>query len=153
MFKVEMMARRWIISFLHTSGGAIMVVLRICFFLFAILLVSGCGGAKVVKVEGKLSQGGMPIELKKSAVIQIIFYPDSADEKNVTSFPADFDRESFTYKIAAVPVGKYKVSVVLLDPYPNYDKLKGAYSSKKTPINCNLQENTVFDIDILVSKK
>jgi hypothetical protein len=104
-------------------------------------------------VEGKLSQGGMPIELKKSAVIQIIFYPDSADEKNVTSFPADFDRESFTYKIAAVPVGKYKISVVLLDPYPNYDKLKGAYSSKKTPINCNLQENTVFDIDILVSKK
>ena len=125
-----------------------MVVLRIWFFLFATLLVSGCGGAKVVKVEGKLSQGGMPIELKKSAVIQIIFYPDSADEKNVTSFPADFDRESFTYKIPAVPVGKYKVSVVLLDPYPNNDKLKGAYSSKKTPLSCNLQGNTVFDIDI-----
>ena len=106
-----------------------------------------------MKVEGKLSQGGMPIELKKSAVIQITFYPDSADEKNVTSFPADFDRESFTYKIAAVPVGKYKVSVVLLDPYPNNDKLKGAYSSKKTPLSCNLQGNTVFDIDIPMSKK
>lgn len=130
-----------------------MVVLRIWFFLFATLLVSGCGGSKVVKVEGKLSQGGMPIELKKSAVIQIIFYPDSADEKNVTSFPADFDRESFTYKIAAVPVGKYKVSVVLLDPYPNNDKLKGAYSSKKTPLSCNLQGNTVFDIDIPRIKK
>ena len=130
-----------------------MVVLRIWFFLFATLLVSGCGGAKVVKVEGKLSQGGMPIELKKSAVIQIIFYPDSADEKNVTSFPADFDRESFTYKIPAVPVGKYKVSVVLLDPYPNNDKLKGAYSSKKTPLSCNLQGNTVFDIDIPRIKK
>jgi len=153
MFKVEMMARRWIINFLHTDGGAIMVVLRIWFFLFATLLVSGCGGSKVVKVEGKLSQGGMPIELKKSAVIQIIFYPDSADEKNVTSFPADFDRESFTYKIAAVPVGKYKVSVVLLDPYPNNDKLKGAYSSKKTPLSCNLQGNTVFDIDIPLIKK
>ena len=86
-------------------------------------------------------------------MIQITFYPDSTDEKNVTSFPADFDRESFTYKIAAVPVGKYKVSVVLLDPYPNNYKLKGAYSSKKTPLSCNLQENTVFDIDILVSKK
>lgn len=130
-----------------------MVVLRIWFFLFATLLVSGCGGSKVVKVEGKLSQGGMPIELKKSAVIQIVFYPDSADEKNVTSFPADFDRESFTYKIAAVPVGKYKVSVVLLDPYPNNDKLKGAYSSKRTPLSCNLQGNTVFDIDITMSKK
>ena len=153
MFKVEMMARCLIINFLHTDGGAIMVVLRIWFFLFATLLVSGCGGSKVVKVEGKLSQGGMPIELKKSAVIQIIFYPDSADEKNVTSFPADFDRESFTYKIAAVPVGKYKVSVVLLDPYPNNDKLKGAYSSKKTPLSCNLQGNTVFDIDIPRIKK
>jgi hypothetical protein len=147
------MARCLIINFLHTDGGAIMVVLRIWFFLFATLLVSGCGGSKVVKVEGKLSQGGMPIELKKSAVIQIIFYPDSADEKNVTSFPADFDRESFTYKIAAVPVGKYKVSVVLLDPYPNNDKLKGAYSSKKTPLSCNLQGNTVFDIDIPLIKK
>ena len=153
MFKVEMMVRRWIINFLHTDGGAIMVVLRIWFFLFATLFVSGCGGAKVVKVEGKLSQGGMPIELKKSAVIQIIFYPDSADEKNVTSFPADFDRESFTYKIAAIPVGKYKVSVVLLDPYPNNDKLKGAFSSNKTPLSCNLQDNTVFDIDIPISKK
>ena len=106
-----------------------------------------------MKVEGKFSQGGMPIVLKKSAVIQITFYPDSTDEKNVTSFPADFDRESFTYKIAAVPVGKYKVSVVLLDPYPNNDKLKGAYSSKKTPLSCNLQDNTVFDIDIPISKK
>jgi hypothetical protein len=153
MFKVEMMARCLIINFLHTDGGAIMVVLRIWFFLFATLLVSGCGDSKVVKVEGKLSQGGMPIELKKSAVIQIVFYPDSADEKNVTSFPADFDRESFTYKIAAVPVGKYKVSVVLLDPYPNNDKLKGAYSSKRTPLSCNLQGNTVFDIDITMSKK
>ena len=56
-------------------------------------------------------------------------------------------------KIAAVPVGKYKVSVVLLDPYPNNDKLKGAYSSKKTPLSCNLQDNTVFDIDIPISKK
>ena len=130
-----------------------MVVLRIWFFLFATLLISGCGGIKVVKVEGKFSQGGMQIELKKSAVIQIIFYPDSTDEKNVTSYPADFDRESFTYKIAAVPVGKYKVSVVLLDPYPNNDKLKGAYSSKKTPLSCNLQDNTVFDIDIPISKK
>lgn len=153
MFKVEMMARRWIINFLNTDGGAIMVVLRIWFFLFATLLISGCGGIKVVKVEGKFSQGGMPIELKKSAVIQIIFYPDSTDEKNVTSFPADFDRESFTYKIAAIPVGKYKVSVVLLDPYPNNDKLKGAYSSKKSPLSCNLEDNTVFDIDIPISKK
>jgi len=148
-----MMVKHWIINFLNTDGGAIMIVLRIWFFLFATLLISGCGGIKVVKVEGKFSQGGMPIELKKSAVIQIIFYPDSTDEKNVTSFPADFDRESFTYKIAAVPVGKYKVSVVLLDPYPNNDKLKGAYSSKKTPLNCNLQDNTVFDIDIPISKK
>ena len=153
MFKVEMMVKHWIINFLHTDGGAIMIVLRILFFLFATLVLSGCGGIKVVKVEGKFSQGGMQIELKKSAVIQIIFYPDSTDEKNVTSYPADFDRESFTYKIAAVPVGKYKVSVVLLDPYPNNDKLKGAYSSKKTPLSCNLQDNTVFDIDIPISKK
>ena len=153
MFKVEMMVKHWIINFLYTDGGAIMIVLRILFFLFAILVLSGCGGIKVVKVEGKFSQGGMPIVLKKSAVIQITFYPDSTDEKNVTSFPADFDRESFTYKIAAVPVGKYKVSVVLLDPYPNNDKLNGAYSSKKTPLSCNLQGNTVFDIDIPMSKK
>jgi hypothetical protein len=148
-----MMVKHWIINFLYTDGGAIMIVLRILFFLFAILVLSGCGGIKVVKVEGKFSQGGMPIVLKKSAVIQITFYPDSTDEKNVTSFPADFDRESFTYKIAAVPVGKYKVSVVLLDPYPNNDKLKGAYSSKKSPLRCNLQDNTVFDIDIPISKK
>jgi len=147
------MVKHWIINFLNTDGGAIMIVLRIWFFLFATLLISGCGGIKVVKVEGKFSQGGMPIELKKSAVIQIIFYPDSTDEKNVTSYPADFDRESFTYKIAAIPVGKYKISVVLLDPYPNNDKLKGAYSSKVTPLNCNLQDNTVFDIDIPISKK
>jgi len=153
MFKVEMMVKHWIINFLNTDGGAIMIVLRIWFFLFATLLISGCGGIKVVKVEGKFSQGGMPIELKKSAVIQIIFYPDSTDEKNVTSYPADFDRESFTYKIAAIPVGKYKISVVLLDPYPNNDKLKGAYSSKVTPLSCNLQDNTVFDIDIPISKK
>jgi len=148
-----MMVKHWIINFLNTDGGAIMIVLRIWFFLFATLLISGCGGIKVVKVEGKFSQGGMPIELKKSAVIQIIFYPDSTDEKNVTSYPADFDRESFTYKIAAIPVGKYKISVVLLDPYPNNDKLKGAYSSKVTPLSCNLQDNTVFDIDIPISKK
>lgn len=130
-----------------------MIVSRIWFFLFVILFAVGCGGEKVVKVEGKFTQGGNPIELKKSAVIQIIFYPDSADVKNVTSYPADFDRESFTYKIPAIPVGKYKVSVVLLDPYPNNDKFKGAYASKKTPLSCNLQENTVFDIDIPPIKK
>jgi len=148
-----MMVKHWIINFLNTDGGAIMIVLRIWFFLFATLLISGCGGIKVVKVEGKFSQGGMPIELKKSAVIQIIFYPDSTDEKNVTSYPADFDRERITYTIAAITVEKYKISVVLLDPYPNNDKLKGAYSSKVTPLSCNLQDNTVFDIDIPISKK
>ncbi|GEM_PF-833843 len=121
------------------------------FFLSALFM--GCSDNKIVKVEGKFSVAGETVELKKTSVIQIIFYPDSSDPKNVTSFPADFDRSTFTYKINAIPIGKYKVSVLFLDPYPNNDKLKGAFGPKKSPINIELTENKTFDIDIPKPKK
>ena len=127
------------------SFSSYLFLLIICFL--------GCGGNKVVKVEGKFSVAGETVELKKTSVIQIIFYPDSSDSKNVTSFPADFDSSSFIYKINAIPVGKYKVSVVYLDPYPSNDKLQGAYGPNKTPINIELTGNKTFDIDIPKFKK
>lgn len=114
--------------------------------LIIIFLLTGCF-SKIGSVSGRFTQNGDFVDLKKSAVLQIIFYPS---EKNIKiSYPADFDRDTFEYKINNIPNGSYKVGIALLDPYPNYDKFQNMFSVETTTINCDIKGQTHFDINIV----
>lgn len=105
----------------------------------------GCS-SKIGQVQGKVTQNNALIDFKKTTVLQIIFLP--VDTSGKKSYPADFDKNENVYKITKIPNGRYKVAVSLLDPYPNNDKLRGKYTFEKTPLFCQIEGDTDFDINI-----
>lgn len=130
-----------------------MFIKNFLFLIFPISFIIGCGGEKPVSVEGKFTIDGKPVELKKTATIQITFHATENNHAQAISYPADFENENLIYKINNIPKGRYKVEIVYLDPYPSRDRLNGSYSASKSPIVCELKDNTTFDINILSMKK
>ena len=122
-------------------------------FIFAFTFVMGCGEEKPVTVEGKFTIDGKSVELKKTATIQITFHTLESNQAKAISYPADFENETLTYKINAIPKGRYKVEIAYLDPYPNRDRLNGSYSANKSNIQCDLKSNTTLDIDVSSKNK
>jgi hypothetical protein len=122
-----------------------MALLKKLTTLIIILFISGCF-SKIGSVKGKFTQNGVILNLKKSAVLQIIFYPSDANQK--VSYPADFDRDTCEYVISNIPNGEYKVGLALLDPYPNNDKYNNEFSLAKSTILCKVDGITEFDINI-----
>src|SRR4051812_16143196 len=81
-------------------------------FLCAIFML-GCGGPKMVKVHGTVTQDGNSIKFpdKAKAPFTITFAPT---ESTGQTYPAKFDREQSTYQVT-VPAGNYKVGIIAPD--------------------------------------
>jgi len=105
--------------------------------------MSGCGSSPVVEapkatLKGKVTKGGQPLAVNTTmgdyAYVQAIFTPAAGGAPFNVRVGAD---GSFTVENAEgkpPPAGKYRVAVRQWDPYPQADKLGGAFDEKRSPI-------------------
>ncbi len=110
-------------------------------------LVGGCNsGPAKVNITGTVSKNGQPLKVGQQGVIEVKFGMQGERGK-VKSTEAD--RETGNFEIKGIEVGKYKVSVRQLDPYPTNDLLDGAFDLRSTPIVRDVQsDGQVFEIDL-----
>ena len=109
------------------------------------VVASGCGGSPVVEgpkatLKGKVTKGGQPLPVNTSmgdyAYVQAIFTPTTATGGAPFNVRVGADG-SFTVENAdgkPPPAGKYRVAVRQWEPFPQTDKLGGAFDEKKSPI-------------------
>jgi hypothetical protein len=97
----------------------------------------GCGPTHY-QPSGKLTKGGAPLKISEKAVLQIALYAES-DASFANPESVKWDKDG-TFTVTGrqgngIPAGKYKVSVVLIDPYPGgKDVFGGKFEKGKAPV-------------------
>lgn len=126
----------------------------------AALSLAGCGGPSgppCFKVTGTVTKGGQPLEVKGRDVgqgmVQVCFYllneqGQLAGEHWDSTVNAQGHYKVFGPSGKGIPAGKYRVAVFQWDPYPGIDKLKGAFSEKKSPVVRDITAATEIDLDL-----
>jgi hypothetical protein len=120
-------------------------------FVLLSVLLAGChSGPAKVDVTGKVTNKGELLKVGKQGVIQVIFYlyPDVKEGNPVTGHPAKVNKETGTFDIKGLPVGKYLIAVEQFDPYPRTDLLEGAFDRKNSPIVRDVTGQEPIDIDL-----
>lgn len=110
---------------------------------------AGCGGGvKKYSVSGTVKRDGKPLEWKsEGGHLLVIFIPENR-EKDRNVYRADTDRETGTYRIAAIPAGKYVVAIQQFDERHN-DALGHAYNPGATTWEQEVsKDGEVIDIDL-----
>lgn len=114
--------------------------------LAAAWLLVGCGPPPNVTATGTVVQGGQPIKLGPTGVIQITLKPDVPADKEFTTIPGRCENGNFT--IPNVPPGKYVIGIEILDPNPMSDKLNGKLTYNYSPIKREIDGKAPLTIDV-----
>jgi hypothetical protein len=115
----------------------------------AALLTAGCNtGPRKVTVNGKVTRGGQAVTASNQGMVMLILVPQVAEGEHYTTYPANYNKEDGTFTIANVPVGKYRVELQILDPYPSNDLLKGAFSGATSPLVREITGDGPLEIDL-----
>jgi hypothetical protein len=80
------------------------------------VVLTGCGGPKIVKVKGKLTYQGQPLQVSNKTYVTITFAPVS-DNAGQTH-PAKFTHADATFSVS-MPPGKYRVGLLVAEPGGN----------------------------------
>jgi hypothetical protein len=118
----------------------------------ALLLTAiGCGPTHY-QPSGKITQGGEPLKLSEKAVVQIALYPEG-DKSFGDAHPVIWDKEGSTFKVSGktgdgVPAGKYKLSVVIIDPYPEGKDIFGGNHAKEKGFDVEVSGSKEIAVDI-----
>ena len=119
------------------------------------LTFAGCqqnSGPVTVPLQGSLLMNGQPLEVKGREIglgqVALEFIPadDTGPAPQVFGVKAD-TAGKFAFAGGIKP-GKYKVAVYQWDPYPNVDRLQGAYSKERTTIVREVDGKSPIDIDL-----
>ncbi len=107
-------------------------------------LMAGCApqGEKVVRVKGRITQAGQPLEVQGRDLglgsVQVLFYRIGDDGKQDTNGEGGPVDENGYFTVLGrdgrgIPAGKYRIAVRQWDPYPT-DKLQGRFDEQNSPI-------------------
>jgi len=125
-----------------------------CLLLFAGFTFAVAGCTSGYKVTGKLVDKGTPIKVSDKGVLQMSFIAE-ADKDAANPFPVTFVPADSTFKVephadqTLPPAGKYRVSIRLVDPYPNgADKFGDKFSPKNTKLVVDVKGNEDLTIDV-----
>jgi hypothetical protein len=121
--------------------------LRLLLLLAVATLIAGCGKARTVKVTGKVSRSGKPIELSKTGSVLVTLVPDVPEGTDFTTHPARAKADG-SFEVADVVPGTYRIAIEVHDPSPRKDVLKGAFSVKKSKIRREIDGRTLVEIDL-----
>lgn len=100
------------------------------------LLLAGCSGrgGEGSKISGRILRDGQPLQLSDKGVLVVTFQslaPDGQTGDYAQS--AETNGKTGAYTVTMKP-GTYRVAVEQMDPYPDVDKLKQAYTINSSPI-------------------
>ncbi len=125
--------------------------------LLAVAALAGCGGtAKPVAISGTVSHGGEKMTWSDAGgTLLVVFMPE--DPSNTARYTAhETDLATATYKIAAIPPGRYKVAVQQFYPSAktNFnDALGGRYDPGHTDLTAEVtHDGQVVNIDVPKAK-
>jgi len=155
-------------------NGALRLVAGCGLGLAACLLLGGCGGggAKGVRVRGKLLLKGQPYQAKLNkpnmppgegmGMVSVNFIPVAGDSELIVDsngdnkfkdcFPAAVQSDG-TFEVPGhqnkgIPKGKYRVVIKHLDPSTEKDMLKNKYNELNSKINRDVESDTEIQIDL-----
>jgi hypothetical protein len=129
---------------------------------FVVGLLSGCGGKPLVKVHGKVTMKGEPLQagqrksgsapammmgngelvkVEQMESLSVVFYPltpAGETDKKAEFYWAGVDPDG-SYKVlgkegGGLPPGKYRISVSLPTAFTNVDELRGAFGPDNSKI-------------------
>jgi hypothetical protein len=109
--------------------------------------LAGCGRKKPVSVSGTVTHGGEKLTWPDGGILLVVFVPENA-ERNLDRYSAETDTATSTYKIAAIPPGRYTVAVQQFDTR-FMDKFGKAYDPGRTQLAAEVtHDGQVIDIDL-----
>jgi hypothetical protein len=123
------------------------VVLRPAVLLLAGLLVMGCGEPAKVTVTGKVTRGGRPVRVSRTGSVVVTLVPVVAPGEPFSTYPGRASADG-SFTIPDVPPGKYRAAIEVLDPTPQWDRLRGAFSQQRSPVIRDLDGKTPLDLDL-----
>jgi hypothetical protein len=128
------------------------LLLALCSF---VIFVAGCGGPVgpvTVSCEGTLLKDGQPLQVDKREIgvgqVTLEFIPVGDTGPAPQTYGAQADAAGKFSLPGGVPPGKYKVAVRQWDPYPDNDKLQGAFSKEKTPLIREIDGKSPIQIEL-----
>jgi hypothetical protein len=108
--------------------------------------LAGCGGKKV-SISGTITQGGEKLTWPDGGHLLVLFLPENPD-RNQNRYRAETDIETSTYKIDAIPPGRYTVAIQYFDMGFN-DKFGKAYDPGRTTLPAEVtHDGQVIDVDV-----
>lgn len=117
------------------------------FVSLALCTVAGCSGTPRARVKGKLVDGGDPVRPDPNRSLTLIFTPDPRPEE-MTSYVGLIanDEGEFTLDgpdLAGIPLGKYKVKLLLTDPSPSprMRALDKRFGTDNSPIEVDIKSS------------
>lgn len=122
--------------------------MRLALPLFALIL-TGCGGDKVVKVHGKLLKNGSVMAVSEDTYVTLSFVAESkkADQSDAKSYSANFDQKTGTYTVE-LPAGNYKTMVVIALPPKKDGQLNAPSRPAKSDKVHELTKDQELDIEV-----
>ena len=123
-----------------------------CVLIAALVAAAGCNddptAVKKTNITGTVTRDGKPLVWPtKEGRLHVIFAPV---ERKVTDnpFKAETDTAAGTYRIEALPPGKYMVGIYMFDE-KHMDALQNKYDPNHTPLRVEVTaDNQVIDIDL-----
>ena len=118
-------------------------------------LIGGCSsGPAKVEVTGKILNNGQPLKVSKQGEIRVKFYSEGKDAESTVSKPATVDRETGTFVVKNLPLGKYKITVQQIDPMPSTDLLERQFDVMNSKIIRDVEtDGQVIEIDLAKETK
>lgn len=119
------------------------------------MITSGCGGPTgpvTVDCEGTLLKDGQPLAVDKREIgvgqVTLEFIPVDATGPAPQTYGAQADAAGKFSLPGGIPPGKYKVAVRQWDPYPDNDRLQGAFAQEKTPLIREIDGKSPIQIEL-----
>jgi hypothetical protein len=129
--------------------------MRYFLVLLCLLPLTACSkpaGPQMVACQGTLLKDGKPLEVAQREIgvgqVKIDFIPADATGPTPQSFGATVDPKGNFSVPGGMTPGKYKVAVYQWDPYPNVDKLQGAFAPDKTSLIREVDGKSDIKIDL-----
>ncbi len=120
-----------------------------------VIFFAGCGGPAgtvTVKCEGTLLKDGQPLQVDKREIgvgqVTLEFIPVADTGPAPQTYGAQADAAGKFSLPGGIPPGKYKVAVHQWDPYPDADKLQGAFAKEKTPLVREIDGKSPIHIEL-----
>lgn len=128
--------------FCHPQRQALLVGL-----LAASLFLPACQKGGNVTVTGRVLRNSQPIPLSKTGVVQVTLIPDVGPDEQYTTYVGRCD-ETGKFEVFDVPPGKYRISIEVLDPTPQNDKLNGAFAFANSKFKRDIDGKAPLAIDL-----